>query len=383
MSEHTALPRFAAVVVAAGKGQRAGRDVPKQFADWRGKPLVRHAVSKLLQHGAEEVFVAIPEDCEEFAREALGGIASVTLTFGGATRQQSVRNALEAAADRSHSRILIHDAARPDLPREVTQRLLEALDADAVGAIPVLPVVDSMVFADDAIMGDSADRDALKRVQTPQAFRFEDILAAHRSWDGEPTAGDDAQVLAAAGGQVVLVDGDERLKKITFAEDLMTDIPQIRIGQGFDVHRLVEGEELWLCGVKIPHDKGLAGHSDADVALHCVVDALLGAIGDGDIGTHFPPSDQQWKGAPSPMFVEHAVKLVDQAGYCIGNVDLTLICEEPKVGPHRDAMRAKLAELLRVESSQVSVKATTTERLGFTGRGEGIAAQAIVSLQRD
>ena len=163
----------------------------------------------------------------------------------------------------------------------------------------------------------------------------------------------------------------------------MADAPQVRVGQGFDVHRLVAGEELWLCGVQIPHDKGLAGHSDADVALHCVVDALLGAIGDGDIGTHFPPSDPQWKGAPSPLFVEHAVKLIDQSGYLIGNVDLTLICEEPKVGPHRDNMRAKLAELLRVEVSQVSVKATTTEQLGFTGRGEGIAAQAIVSLQKD
>lgn len=181
---------------------------------------------------------------------------------------------------------------------------------------------------------------------------------------------------------MALVAGDERLSKITFAEDFLDSIPAIRVGSGFDVHRLVSGEELWLCGLRIDHEKGLAGHSDADVALHAVVDALLGAIGNGDIGTHFPPSDPQWKGAPSPMFLEHAAKLVDEAGYGIGNVDLTIICEAPKIGPHRDAMRGKLAELLGIDQSRVSVKATTTERLGFTGRGEGIAAQAMVSLER-
>lgn len=383
MSENTPLPRFAAIVVAAGKGLRAGGTVPKQFALWRGKPLVRHSVEALLDHGADEVLVAIPEGGEDLAREALSGLKGFELVHGGATRQQSVRNALEAAENGGYARILIHDAARPDLPFEVTQRLLTALEDNATGAIPVLPVVDSMVFAKDGKMGPSADRDTLKRVQTPQAFRFDAILAAHRLWTEEPSAGDDAQVLVAAGGVVVLVNGDERLKKITFAEDLVSENALIRVGQGFDVHRLAEGEELWLCGVHIPHNRGLAGHSDADVALHAVVDALLGAIGEGDIGTHFPPSDPQWKGAPSPLFVEHAVKLVSNARYQICNIDLTLICEEPKVGPHRDAMRARLAELLGIEQSQVSVKATTTERLGFTGRGEGIAAQAMVSLQRE
>lgn len=382
MTQATPLPPFAAIVVAAGKGLRAGGDVPKQFANWRGKPLVRHSVEKLLASGAIKVVVAIPEGGEAAAHASLDGLSGYRLVNGGPSRQDSVRNALEAIDDGSYTRILIHDAARPDLPSTVVKKLVEILDVHQ-GAIPVLPVVDSIAIAGDGVMSGKADRDALRRVQTPQAFRFDDILSAHRAWKGATDAGDDSQVLMAAGGQVALVDGDERLKKITFAEDLMAIAPQVRVGQGFDVHRLVAGEELWLCGVQIPHDKGLAGHSDADVALHCVVDALLGAIGDGDIGTHFPPSDPQWKGAPSPLFVEHAVKLIDHSGYRIGNVDLTLICEEPKVGPHRDNMRSKLAELLRVEVSNVSVKATTTEQLGFTGRGEGIAAQAIVSLQKE
>lgn len=383
MTAPSALPPFAAIVVAAGKGLRAGGDVPKQFARWRGKPLLRHSVERLIEAGVDQVIVAIPDGADELARGALSGIGNISLVHGGETRQLSVHNALEALAAVSPRRVLIHDAARPDLPREVIARLLDALEQGAKGAIPVLPVVDSMIFARDSTVAGSADRDALRRVQTPQAFRYDDILAAHRSWSGRPVAGDDAQVLMAAGGKVSLVEGDERLKKITFAEDLMADTPQTRVGQGFDVHRLAEGEELWLCGVKIPHDRGLAGHSDADVALHALVDALLGAIGKGDIGTHFPPSDPQWKGAPSPRFVEFAVSLVEQAGYRIGNVDLTLICEQPRIGPYRETMRERIAELLRIDSAQVSVKATTTERLGFAGRGEGIAAQAIASLQRD
>lgn len=382
VTKTTPLPCFAAIVVAAGKGLRAGGDTPKQFATWRGIPLVRHSVETFLSIGAAEVLVAIPPASEDIAQSSLSGLSRYRLVTGGRTRQESVCNALQALADNSCERVLIHDAARPDIPDDVISGLLDMIDIYQ-GAIPVLPVVDSIAVGENGIMTAKADRDMLRRVQTPQAFRFDEILTAHRAWTGAKDAGDDAQVLMANGGTVGLVDGDERLKKITFAEDLVSKTPAIRVGQGFDVHRLVKGEELWLCGVQVPHDKGLAGHSDADVALHCVVDALLGAIGDGDIGTHFPPSDPQWKGAPSPLFVEHAVKLVENAGFHIGNVDLTIICEEPKIGTHREGMRARLAELLRVDVTQVSVKATTTERLGFTGRGEGIAAQAIASLQRD
>jgi 2-C-methyl-D-erythritol 4-phosphate cytidylyltransferase/2-C-methyl-D-erythritol 2,4-cyclodiphosphate synthase len=291
-----------------------------------------------------------------------------------------VRAGLEALAPQAPGQVLIHDAARPDLPRSVMARLLAALE-QAPGAIPVLPVVDSIALADAAgFIAGKADRDALRRVQTPQAFRFAEIIAAQAAWQGVTDAGDDAQVLIANAGAVALVAGDERLKKITFAEDFgdMAAAPAFRIGQGFDVHRLVPGEELWLGGVLIPHDKGLAGHSDADVALHAITDAVLGAVGEGDIGTHFPPSDPQWRGARSGQFLEHAVGLARAAGYAIANVDLTLICEAPKIGPHRPAMRAEVARLMGLGEEAVSIKATTTEQLGFTGRGEGIAAQAIV-----
>jgi 2-C-methyl-D-erythritol 4-phosphate cytidylyltransferase/2-C-methyl-D-erythritol 2,4-cyclodiphosphate synthase len=382
MASLSPLPPFAAIVVAAGKGLRVGGDVPKQFRHWRGQPLVRHSVEALLAAGADPLVVVIGEGAQADAEEALAGLAPSRFATGGATRQDSVRNGLEALAADAPERVLIHDAARPDLPRAVIARLLAALGAQP-GAIPVLPVVDSLAVAgDDGVMAGAAKRETLRRVQTPQAFRFDAILAAHRAWAGATDAGDDAQVLAASSGSVALVDGDECLKKITFAEDFVTStaLPPFRIGQGYDVHRLEAGEELWLCGVQIPHDKGLAGHSDADVALHAITDAVLGAIGDGDIGTHFPPSDPQWRGARSAQFLAHAVKLARAAGYEIGNVDLTLICEAPKIGPHRPAMRAAVAQIMGTAERAVSIKATTTEKLGFTGRGEGIAAQAIVAL---
>lgn len=375
-------PSFAAIVVAAGQGLRAGQPVPKQFAPWRGKPVVRHSVEALLAAGARDVIVAIPAGADAVAEAALAGLADVRLVTGGATRQQSVAIGLEALAAEPAEAVLIHDAARPDLPGEVVGRLLDAL-SDYEGAIPVLPVVDSLVEADGAIMGRPSDRNALRRVQTPQAFRFAAILAAHRAWTGAPSAGDDAQVLHAAGGQVALVDGDARLAKLTFAEDFNATAPSVRVGMGYDVHRLAPGEELWLGGILIPHDRGLAGHSDADVALHALVDAILGALGQGDIGTHFPPSDERWKGAASARFVEHAARLAREAGYTIAHADLTIICEAPKIGPHRAALRARVAELLGVPEDRVSIKATTTEGLGFTGRGEGIAAQAVATLQRD
>jgi len=384
MAEGTPLPPFAAIVVAAGKGLRVGGDIPKQFRMLRGKPLVRWSIDTLALAGADVIVTVVSPDAEADARAALAGVDGVRFVHGGATRQESVRAGLEALADAAPDRVLIHDAARPDLPRDVIARLLAAL-AEHSGAIPVLPVVDSLAVAGgDGVMAGKAEREALRRVQTPQAFRYPAILAAHREWQGAPDAGDDAQVLSASGGSVALVDGDERLKKITFAEDLMDQAtsPAFRIGQGFDVHRLEAGEELWLGGVLIPHDKGLAGHSDADVALHAITDAVLGAVGEGDIGTHFPPSDPQWRGARSGRFLEHAVSLARAAGYAIANVDLTLICEAPKIGPHRPAMRAEVARLMGLAESAVSIKATTTEKLGFTGRGEGIAAQAIVLVTR-
>lgn len=383
MPSDSTYPPAAAIVVAAGQGLRADQPLPKQFAIWRGKPVVRHSVEALLQSGIRPVIVVIPDGSQDVAEKALSGVSDdVRLVFGSATRQGSVLNGLEALSADIPSHVLIHDAARPGLPADVIARLRQALTQHA-GAIPVLPVIDSLASAQDGMMGAPASREALRRVQTPQAFHYSPILAAHRSWQGEPTAGDDAQVAQAAGIAVVLVEGDEALHKLTVPSDFRDAAPPIRVGSGYDVHRLVEGEELWLCGVRIEHDKGLSGHSDADVAIHALVDAMLGALGEGDIGQHFPPSDQQWRGASSDQFLAHAASLVQQAGYRLGNADVTIICEAPKIGPHRDAMRERLASILGVDKGLISVKATTTEKLGFTGRSEGIATQAMATLIRN
>jgi 2-C-methyl-D-erythritol 4-phosphate cytidylyltransferase/2-C-methyl-D-erythritol 2,4-cyclodiphosphate synthase len=376
-------PETAAIVVAAGKGLRAGQPLPKQFAHWHGKPVIRHSVEALARYGIAPIVVVIPEGGEDLAREALRSIAGVRFTTGGATRRESVLRGLEALEADAPARVLIHDAARPVLPAAVLTRLCAALDIHRA-VIPVLPVVDSMIECAGNTMGSAADREALRRVQTPQAFAYRAILAAHRDWDDSAEAGDDAQVARHSGIEVALVEGDEALHKLTFATDFANDAlsPPVRTGSGYDVHRLAEGEELWLCGVKIDHDRGLAGHSDADVAIHALVDAILGAIGAGDIGQHFPPSDPQWRGAPSSLFLETARDLAAGAGYRVGNADVTIICEAPKIGPHRDAMQQTVARLLGVEITAVNVKATTTEKLGFTGREEGIAAQAVATLVR-
>jgi 2-C-methyl-D-erythritol 4-phosphate cytidylyltransferase/2-C-methyl-D-erythritol 2,4-cyclodiphosphate synthase len=354
--------------------------VPKQFADWRGVPLVRHSVARLLDAGADLVVVAIPDDYRTLAQGALAGLDRVVMVAGGDTRQASVRAALDHLAARdTQVPVLIHDAARPDLPHAVIGSLLTALD-DAPGAIPVLPVVDSVVRGEQGLRVKAVARDGLYRVQTPQAFRFADIVAAHHAWDSADEAGDDATVAQAAGLTVALVPGDEALRKVTFASDFKETAMTVRTGSGFDVHRLVDGEDLWLCGVKIDHPRGLAGHSDADVAIHALVDALLGAIAAGDIGDHFPPYDPQWRGASSDRFLAHAASLVRAQGLAIAHVDVTIICEAPKIGPHKAAMRARLGDILDLPLGRVSVKATTTERLGLTGRGEGIAAQAIATV---
>ncbi len=366
----------AALIVAAGQGVRLGGDLPKQFAQLGGVSLVARAVDAF---AGFPVFVVIASGQEALLETALAGRKVAGVVTGGAERQDSVRAGLRAIGAARH--VLIHDAARAQLPRAVIDRLLAAL-VEHDGAVPVLPVVDTVARARD-VLGDTVDRDGLVRVQTPQAFRFDAIMTSHERWTG-PAATDDAQVARAAGFKVATVPGDGMLEKITRAEDFASAERRLlvtRSASGFDVHRLEAGEELWLGGIRVPHDKGLSGHSDADVALHAITDAVLGCIGEGDIGTHFPPSDARWRGASSDRFLDHARKLVIEKGGMIDFIDLTIICEAPKIGPHRDAMRARIAAILQVPVSRISLKATTTERLGFTGRGEGIAAQAIVTAR--
>jgi 2-C-methyl-D-erythritol 4-phosphate cytidylyltransferase/2-C-methyl-D-erythritol 2,4-cyclodiphosphate synthase len=375
-----------ALIVAAGSGSRVGGGTPKQYRSWAGKPVLAHSLAAFTAHPAiDGVRVVIGAGQEAFYAAASAGFELAVAVTGGDTRQQSVRAGLEAiAVDGACRRVLIHDAARPGLPAAVIDRLLDALDRDE-GAVPVLAMVDSLAAGGDAL-GDPVDRTAVVRVQTPQAFRFPAILAAHRSWPDQSVATDDAQVARRAGVSVAMVAGDERLAKLTFEEDFaMTGsaatATSVRTGMGFDVHGFGDGDTVWLGGVAVPHGAGLVGHSDADVLLHAICDALLGAIGEGDIGTHFPPSDPQWRGAPSALFVAHVRDLVARRGGVIDHVDATIICEAPKVGPHRAAIRASIAGMLRLAESRISVKATTTERLGFTGRGEGIAAQAIATVR--
>ena len=373
-----------ALVVAAGSGSRAGGDMPKQYRPLLGRPLLGHALDHLDHPAIDAVQVVIAEGQEEAYAAAVGERPLPAPVIGGATRQQSVRNGLAALAGQNVERVLIHDAARPFLPPVVIDRLLGALDAND-GAVPVLGVVDTLARG-DGILGDTVARDGLVRVQTPQAFRFEAIRAAHDAWDG-PEATDDAQVARAAGLTVATVEGDPTLDKITYdadfarAEDRLAACLTPRTGMGFDVHAFGPGSSVWLGGVEIPHDRGLVGHSDADVALHALTDAILGALAAGDIGDHFPPSDPRWRGAPSALFLEHARDLVASAGGRIAHVDVTITCESPRIGPHRLPMREKIASLLRLDLTRISVKATTTERLGFTGRGEGIAAQAVATVR--
>lgn len=382
----------AALIVAAGKGVRAGGTTPKQFATLCGKPMLAHSVTALSLHPAiTEITVVIGEGQEEQAREKLGeSVNFVNLVTGGAERRDSVRAGLEALEGKGITRVLIHDAARPFLPATVIDALLAALD-HAPGAVPVLPVTDTLARSSDsggdATLGDNVPRAGLNRIQTPQAFHFDAILAAHRAWPDDEEATDDAQMLRRMGQDVLLVPGDPMLEKITHLQDFAAAEARhaatlvSRSATGFDVHRFEVGQELWLGGVLIPHDRGLSGHSDADVALHAITDALLGTIGAGDIGMHFPPSDPKWRGAASAQFLEHAAGLVREQGGIIDFIDVTIICEAPKIGPHRDAIRAGIAAILSLPVSRVSLKATTTERLGFTGRGEGMAAQAIATVR--
>lgn len=381
MPDYRSLPSFDAIVVAAGEGLRAGRGMPKQFARWRGKPLLLHSIERLQRLGAARLVVVHPPGSSEAVADLIAKTETIIFATGGSTRQQSVRSGLHALADNPSPYVLIHDAARPDIVPRVVERLLSAL-ADQDGAVPVLPVSDSLARGANGLRAGAVERAGLYRVQTPQAFRYCSILQAHDAWKEAPDASDDADVLHAAGGQVALVDGDERLRKLTYSADFEETGPPMRVGTGYDVHRLGPDTELWLGGIRIDYEQGLIGHSDADVALHAITDALLGAVGDGDIGTHFPPSDPQWKGAASDAFLRHAVGLVEAMGYDVGNIDLTIICEAPKIGPYRAAMRQRIAEIIGVDLSAISIKATTTEQLGFTGRSEGIAAQAVATVFR-
>lgn len=378
--------KIVALVVAAGSGSRAGEALPKQYRPIAGKPLLAHALDHLRHPMIDEIRVVIGQGQEALYETALGGAALPSPIIGGATRQQSVRNGLEGiASDGGAELVLIHDAARPFLPAEVIERLVAALEK-ADGAVPALPVVDTLARAEGGL-GETVPRAGLVRVQTPQAFRFAPILQAHRDWANSAEATDDAQVARQSGIGVATVEGSNMLEKLTYgadferAEQRLAGTLVSRTGLGFDVHALASGEELWLGGLLIPHDRGLKGHSDADVVLHALTDALLGAAGEGDIGEHFPPSDPKWRGAASSRFLEHARDLVHARGGRIDHADLTIICEAPKIGPHKAAMRQRIADLLQLPLERISIKATTTERLGFTGRGEGIAAQAIATIR--
>ena len=368
----------AAIIVAAGRGTRAGGTVPKQWQLLAGQPVVRHSIRAFAGLADQVILVVHPDDV---ARATPMG---VQLVEGGATRDASVRNALNHLAGTGTSRVLIHDGARPLISPALITRLIGALD-QSVAAAPAVPVTDALWRGDDLRVTGTQDRTGLWRAQTPQAFHFDAILAAHRAHPGG--AADDVEVARAAGLDVMIVQGDEDNLKLTFAADfaraeriLKGRSMDIRVGNGFDVHAFGPGDHVWLCGVQVPHGRGLVGHSDADVGMHALTDAIYGALAEGDIGQHFPPSDPQWKGAESHIFLRHAANRAAQRGFAIAHADVTLICERPKIGPYAGPMRAALAAILGIAPDRISVKATTSERLGFTGREEGIAALATATL---
>jgi len=373
-----------ALIVAAGSGSRMGGEIPKQFRPIMGRAVLAHAVDSLASHPAiDTVRVVIGDGQQQLARESLGDREVGELIIGGSERADSVRAGMDAT---DADVILVHDAARPFCPHDVIDRLLAAL-GEAEGAVPVLQVADTLARA-GSLLGEVVDRSQLVRVQTPQAFRLQSLADAYAQWSG-PSPTDESTVMGAAGLEVAVVEGDPMLEKLTTsadwqrAERFLSARFVSRTGFGFDVHVFAGDGPVMLGGIRIPHDRGLAGHSDADVVLHSITDALLGAAGLGDIGQHFPPSDPQWKGADSRIFLSRAAELVRRAGGIIDFVDCTVICEAPKIGPYRDAMRSNVAEILGLPPTRVSIKATTTERLGFTGRREGVAAQAAATIRMD
>lgn len=377
----------AAIIVAAGRGLRAGGGLPKQWRPLAGRPVLAHALAAFRAHpGIGRILLVLHPDDADRAAPLLA--PRVDWVAGGATRAASVRAALESLAADPPGAVLIHDGARPLVSAGLIGRVIAALQG-APAAAPALPVTDALWRGEGGRVAGTLDRAGLFRAQTPQGFRFAAILAAHRAHAGE--AADDVEVARAAGLDVAIVPGDEDNLKITHPEDFAraarllaapgAERPMdVRCGTGFDVHRFGPGEAVWLCGVRIPFDRGLEGHSDADVGLHALADAIYGALAEGDIGRHFPPSDPRWKGAASAQFLVHAAGLAQARGFRVTAADVTLLCERPRIAPHAEAMRATLAAILRIEAGRVSVKATTTERLGFTGREEGIAALATATL---
>jgi 2-C-methyl-D-erythritol 4-phosphate cytidylyltransferase/2-C-methyl-D-erythritol 2,4-cyclodiphosphate synthase len=375
----------AAIIVAAGQSTRVGGEIPKQYRMLLGAPLLQWSISALSDGGAGAIVVVSSPEHETW-RAALASQAGLKFVDGGATRTASVRAGLDAVGEADV--ILVHDAARPGLTPAMVRRLIAEVAAGAPAVAPALAVSDALARTDanGRVRGD-VDRARLHRVQTPQAFRADVLRAAYAALPEGTAFADDLAVVRANGVEALLIPGAERLMKITYAEDfdvaerLMRETTITCVGNGVDAHRFGEGDFVTLCGVRIPHSKGLVGHSDADAGWHALVDAILGALGEGDIGAHFPPSDPQWKGADSERFLRHAAELAAKAGARIVHVDVTLLCERPKIGPHREAMRARTAEVLGLPLSRVSVKATTTERMGFLGREEGLAAQATATLQ--
>ncbi|CAM3024664.1 2-C-methyl-D-erythritol 2,4-cyclodiphosphate synthase [Paracoccus aminovorans] len=373
---------YAAIITAAGRGSRAGEGPPKQWRSLSGQSVLARSIAAFADFPRIVVTLA-PEDMAQGIAELSG---PVTLVAGGATRSESVRAALESLEGSGVTHVLIHDGARPLVPDAVIRGVVAALQSGAPAAAPALPVTDALWRAEDGRVTATASRDGLMRAQTPQGFALDAILAAHRA--APEGAADDVELAIRAGLPVTATPGDEDNLKITYGADfkrarrILEGTMDIRLGNGFDVHAFTAGDHVWLCGVKIAHDKALLGHSDADVGMHALTDAIYGALAQGDIGRHFPPSDPQWKGAESHIFLRHAAELARQMGYEISNADVTLICERPKVGPHAGAMALRLSEIVGVEFDRISVKATTSERLGFTGREEGIAAIATATLIR-
>lgn len=381
-----------ALIVAAGRGQRFGDEIPKQYAPLGGGTILGKCIGAFINHpNVDGVRCVINENDIDLYKETAKSFSLERLlspVFGGETRQQSVLGGLESLSGLSPDKVLIHDGARPFASTELISNIISALD-NAPGAIPTLAVVDTLKKGHDGLIEKTVSRDNLFRAQTPQGFRFSEITKSHRNFANEIMT-DDASLFEKSGLTVAMVDGFEDNFKITTPEDyvraknkmnISLAHEETRTGFGFDVHRLGIGSNVRLCGVDIPFNKSLIGHSDADVGLHALTDALLGAISEGDIGHHFPPTDHRWKGLNSETFVQRAVELIKEKNGKIINVDVTMVCEAPKIGPYRAQMRDRVASILGIDMARVSIKATTTEGLGATGRGEGIAAQAVANVK--